>query len=146
MRGSRGGRTGASAVLSFIAFGVLILFFLVIGMQLTGGGVTSIFGFLGDETGNREVETACNDLAEKYDSRYCNTQYVAPGDCTDFQASQAPGYQNTASEEDCNFIANYSDEVNPDGFYGGMEVNIDGEIFNCMEEGYISDEICPAAE
>lgn len=136
---------------------IVILILTAVSIITLSGGTIGKFtgwvdGIMGEETQAEQIREKCSGIVETMQDDYC-TLYTNQGDCSDVQRNRddAAGYSTTATEEDCNWQDNSAsftpDETLTDNADGESRpiVQVEGEQFDCIEEGYIvSDFTCPA--
>lgn len=128
-------RPGLSLSLNYMVVGVVVLTVAVTVIGLSTGVIQNVIGVIGGGVSDAQVRAECNSLMQEIDRNYC-TKYVLP-DCTDPQDGRDANHSETASTRDCPVTA----YANADG----LSVTVDGEPFDCVDEGYIPpSDACPA--
>lgn len=150
-------REGLSFTLTLVVIGVILLMTALTVIVLGQTGITETIMSVLDWGGASSVEAACDDLAEDINDNYCDL-YVntnATDACTDTnnRHDTTTGHTQTASEYGCSWEG--KEELTEGGITspvltedddGTMRpiVEVDGETYNCIDQGHMSNTQCPA--
>lgn len=164
-------KKGLSFTLTLVVVGVILLMTALSVITLGGSSIGNFFNTVNEQAADAEIRQACNDLASDIQTSYCSQyvktevyedadgtlsgssdyqnetgdQWVAASASCDaaqservprsYQAAQADGaFTETASEAGCSW-RNYQPSA---------IVTVNGQDYNCIDEGYINDDSCPA--
>ncbi|MDY6766394.1 MAG: hypothetical protein SVW77_03425 [Candidatus Nanohaloarchaea archaeon] len=133
-------RVGISFTLTIVITGVILLMTALSIITLGGTSINQFFGQTQSETQDAELQARindrCADLQTQIDNQYCSV-YVKPTDCTATAPQRNTTHSVTRSENgDCNWV------TAANGF--DREVTVEGNTYDCINQGVISDEFCPA--
>jgi len=140
-------RKGVSFTLTMVVTGVILIMTALSIITLGGGSIQDFFGQIGSQqqeaVEENKVRDACRELVNEVNQGYCD-RYVNQ-DC-----SGKPSYtrddpdKETATSLGCDWQKKWADQHKPDSI-NGWEVTVEGNAYNCADEGYVNPRtVCPA--
>lgn len=150
-------RNGLSYSMTIVIVGVILITTAYSVITLSQGGIGTFFEGIGGQQDDRveayQIRQACKEVREDVEQSYCS-EYVETAeyggsswtnnvDCSDTQQRRQmkpdnpeqgdKEYGRTATSAQCDWTQNYRDS----------DVTVQGNDYNCIEEGFIESSVCP---
>lgn len=134
-------KKGISFTLTIIITAVVLMTAALTLVTLFGSSVGSFFGTVSDTSTDARIKQECSAVLREIDREVCSG-YVAPdtdsvSDPDDISSLRSGDNNMTCDEEECSFELG--------DFDISTQVNIDGDTYDCDDEGYIPNE-CPVSD
>jgi len=135
-------RKGISFTLTIIITAVVLMTAALTLVTLFGSSVGSFFGAVSDTSTDARIKQECSSVLRQIDREVCS-KYVS----TDFSGQATPDDVNSLRSGDNNVTC---DEAgcglnNIDQFGISTEIDIDGDTYDCEDQGYIPNN-CPVSD
>lgn len=141
-------RKGISFTLTIIIVAVVLMAGALTLVAMFGAGIGDFFGAITETSTEARVRSDCNRVINNIDNRVCSMTY-------DESQEEINGFDDVSEEDHLTRVPPLSDaetcnqnNCNWENILGNdfAEVEVDGDVYDCQEMGYISGNTCPVGD